>query len=398
MAGGRQGTQAVVVDTKLNLPTQRAGVVMRDDLIKRMLDAEVPVVSVSAPAGFGKTTLLVQYAEATGRPVAWISLDAADNDAALFMLEIGTALERISPIDTQSRRHLAALTDNVSTAVAVLVRLLAAHPGLVLMFDDAHLVDNRVTLELIATLSERLPHGCQLVVGSRTSIPVPLPRLRARGLVLELGQRELALDRHEAGALLEGAGSGLPSDSFEALYSRVEGWAAGMYLAALCLRGVDDPNRAVRDFAGNHRDIVDYLSSEVLAGLPDDRLSFLLHTSVLDRFTASMCDAVLERHDSAQVIEDLEKINLFVIPLDNRREWYRYHHLFSDMLRAGLARRDPASERAIHRRATAWHEQHGTVPEAIEHAFAAGERARAAELVTSHARFNKFSFGILFKL
>ncbi|MBV9918119.1 MAG: hypothetical protein JO153_16580 [Solirubrobacterales bacterium] len=178
----------------------------------------------------------------------------------------------------------------------------------------------------------------------------------------------------------------LDAEVSNVLYDRVEGWAAGLYLAALSLHDTTDAGGAVRDFAGDDRDVVDYLSGEVLARQSDERVSFLLGTAVLGRFTAALCDAVLQRSDSARVIDDLERLNLFLVPLDRRREWYRYHHLFAEMLRAELARRQPGSECKLHRRAAAWHERHGTLPEAVEHAFAGGDRRRAAELVAQNAR------------
>lgn len=376
----------VVLETKLMPPVLRSGLVTRGELIGRVAEASAPVVVVSAPVGYGKTTLVVQCVAVTERPVAWVSLDAADNDPGLLVVEIGLALDRIAPVEPRVLRRLASAGHSTETMLSQLVTLFGAYADLVLVLDDLHLITAPPSLCLISSLSERLPAGCRLVVVSREAPPVPLARLRARGLVLELGQNELALDRSEASTLLEEADVELNGDACEALCERVEGWAAGVYLAALSLRGASDPNGAVRDFAGDHREVVDFLSSEVLARQPDELVSFLLRTSVLDRFTPPLCDAVLHRRGSAQLIDDLERFNLFLVPLDHRREWYRYHHLFSDMLRAELARRHPGSELAVHRRAAAWHELHGTLPEAIEHAFAGGERRRAAKLVAQNAR------------
>jgi LuxR family transcriptional regulator, maltose regulon positive regulatory protein len=376
----------LVVETKLARPVNRPGLVVRAELIGRMVESNAPLVLVTAPVGYGKTTLVVQYAAATERPVAWVSLDAADDDPGLLLREVAMALDRITPIEPRVLRRLAAAGLSQDAMLPELVALLGAYPDLVLIFDDVHLVRSPPSLALLASLSEHLPRGRRLILISREAPPVPVARLRARGLVVELGRDELALGRCEAVALLEEAAVQLDPDVSDVLYEKMEGWAAGLYLAALSLDDATNANGTVRDFAGDDRDVVDYLSGEVLARHPDDRVSFLLRTSLLDRFTAPLCDAVLQRSDSAEVIDDLERLNLFVVPLDRRREWYRYHHLFSEMLRAELARRQPGSESLVHRRAAAWHERRGTLPEAIEHAFAGGDRRRAAELVSQNAR------------
>lgn len=353
----------------------------------RLLDGSAPVVSVCAPVGYGKTTLLTQYATASGRPVAWISLDAADDDPALLLLEIATALDPIVPIDGRVFRLLTAAGLDAPTTVApILLNAIAAGPDVALLVDDLQLVSEPASLGVLSFISEHLPVGSRLVVASREALPLPLGRLRARGLVLELGPGDLALDRSEAKALLDEAGSHLEQDAFEALFERMEGWAAGFYLAALSLREATDRNSTAREFAGDDRDVVDYFASEVFDRQPSERLSFLLRTSILDRFTAPLCDAVLRRHDSAQIIDELERSNFFLVPLDHRRDWYRYHHLFSSLLRAELARREPRLEWTLRRRASVWHEQQGTIAEAVEHALAAGDWRRAAELYATHAR------------
>jgi LuxR family transcriptional regulator, maltose regulon positive regulatory protein len=376
----------LIVETKLARPVNRPGLVVRSELIERILESSAPVVLVAAPVGYGKTTLVVQYTAATERPVAWVSLDPADDDPGLLLSEIAMALDRIAPVEPRVLRRLAAAGLSLDAMLPELVGLLGEYADLALVLDDVHLVRSPASVALLSSLSQHVPRGRRLILISREAPPVPRARLRARGLLLELGQDELALGRGEATALLGEASVELDTEASDALYDRVEGWAAGLYLAALSLHDETDASGAVRDFAGDDRDVVDYLSGEVLARQPDERVAFLLSTSLLDRFTAPLCDAVLQRSDSARMIDDLERLNLFVVPLDRRREWYRYHHLFSEMLRGELARRQPGSECLVHRRAAAWHEQSGTLPEAIEHAFAGGDRRRAAELVSQNAR------------
>ncbi len=385
MSGVVAAERPLVVETKLARPVNRPGLVVRAELIGRMVESSAPLVAVSAPVGYGKTTLVVQYAAATARPVAWVSLDAADDDPGLLLVEVAMALDRIAAVEPRVLRRLAAAGQSPE-AMPELVTLLGAYADLVLVLDDVHLVRSPASVALISSLSEHLPSGCRLILISREAPPVALARLRARGLVVELGREELALVRSEANALLDEAFVELGADVSGVLFDRVEGWPAGLYLAALSLHDKTDTSGAVREFVGSDRDVVDYLSEEVLARQPAERLSFLLGTSILDRFTAPLCDEVLQRSDSARVINDLERLNLFVVPLDRRREWYRYHHLFAEMLRAELARRRPGFESLVHRRAAAWHERHGTLPEAIEHAFAGGDRRRAAELVSHNAR------------
>ena len=369
----------------------RPDLVERVSLIKSIVDSPLPVVMLCAPAGYGKTTLLAQTAAAIGKRVAWLSLDATDNDPVLLLSEIATALRPIVPIDPLVFQNL--LAPEPAIRAQVLPRVLndLAHaPALVLFLDDVHAVCAREGVEALSMLCEYLPVGTRLVLSAREAPPLPLPRLRAHGLLLEIGPADLALTQDEAHTLLDTLHVDLEPDAFDELYERTEGWAAGVYLAAVTARATSNPSRTVREFGGDDRSIFEYLSSELLARQSVDRLQFLLRTSVLDRFSASLCDAVLGRDDSASIIHELEHSTGFLIALDSHREWYRYHNLFADVLQSTLATVEPALAPTLHDRASRWHEQHGTPIDAIEHAIASANRRRAAELLANniHALFN----------
>ena len=239
-----------------------------------------------------------------------------------------------------------------------------------LALDALHLLEGSRSLGIVSVLCEHAPPGAKLLVASRDTSALPLGNLRVSGRLLELGWRDLALNRSEAEGLMRAAGASLADEHLDAVLERTEGWPAALYLVALALRDAGEgPGSAVR-VAGDDRDLVDYLSAELLTRLPPGRLSFLLRTSVLDRISAPLCDAILGRQDSAQEIAGLVQSNLFVQPLDRTREWYRYHHLFRETLRAQLAQRDARSARSLHRRASRWHERKGTPEEAMQHALA----------------------------
>jgi LuxR family maltose regulon positive regulatory protein len=366
-------------------------VVERIDLVSCIVGSPLPVVMVSAPAGYGKTTLLAQSAAALGSRVAWVSIDATDNDPVLLLTEIATALSAIVPIDPLVFQNL--IAPEPALRAQVLPRLLndLAHaPALVLILDDVHAVHAREGVEALSMLCEYLPVGTRLVLSAREAPPLPLARLRAHGLLLEIGPAALALTANEAHTLLNLLHVDLEPDAFDVLYERTEGWAAGLYLAAVTARTTANPGRTVREFSGDDRSIFEYLSSELLARQPKDLLHFLLRTSVLDRFSASLCDAVLGRDDSASILAELEHSTGFLIALDSRRDWYRYHNLFADVLQSTLARMEPGLAPTLHDRASRWHERHGAAADAIEHAIASADRRRAAKLLASniHALFN----------
>ena len=379
----RSGPGAVV-ETKLHRPESRPGLVERNGLLGSLLATEAPVIVIGAPAGYGKTTLLAQYAAATDRPVAWLSLDAADGDRVVLAAGLATAIERVAPVDDRVFASLRSPAPAIERVVVPgLLNSLHAVGDVALVLDDLQLVEDAASLALVAFLCEHLPPGARLLVASRDTSALPLGTLRVRGRLLEVGWRDLALDRPEVEGLLRAVGAPHDPPDLDAVIERTEGWPAAVYLAGLTLR--DGPGSAMGG-AGDDHDLVDDLAGELLTRLPPERLSFLLRTSILDRLSAPLCDAVLDRRDSAQLIADLEHTNLFVQPLDRRREWYRYHHLFRDVLRAELARRDSRSLPALHGEASRWHEREGTPEEAMQHALAAKEMDRAAELTVHSAR------------
>ena len=372
---------APVVETKLSPPAARPGLIDRDGLVARLREPR-PVSVISAPAGYGKTMLLAQYVAAVQRPVAWVSLDAADVDPVVLLTEIATALDRIAPIDPLVFRNL--LTPHPAVEAEVLPRLLnslARAEESVLILDDLHRAGTGPSQEVVAFLCEYLPASARLILAAREAPALPLGRLRAHRSLLEFGPSDLALTRAEAHLLLEQAQVTLDAEAFDLLYERTEGWAAGLYLGALAARGTSNPSRAIRQFGGDDHAVFDYLAGELLTRLPARSLSFLLRTSVLGRFSASLCDAVLERGDSHAMLAELERTNRFLVPLDRRREWYRYHHLFGEVLRTSLAQFEPQLVPDLHDRASRWHQLNGTPAEAIEHALASRDRRRAAELV-----------------
>jgi LuxR family transcriptional regulator, maltose regulon positive regulatory protein len=345
---------------------------------------------VCTPAGFGKTTLLGDWVRRSRRPAVWLSLDASDNDPARFWRYVAAALDRVRP---GLREHVAGLLDGPERppleAVATVVINELMRPSrdgeVVLVLDDYHLIEAPTVHDSVVFLLERLPPGLRLVLASRADPPLPLARLRARGQLAELRAADLRFTLAETAAFLrEAVGLDLPTALVAALQERAEGWAAGIQLAALSLRGHSDPAGFVATFTGSHRYVLDYLTEEVLAGQPEQLVGFLLETSVLGRLCGSLCDAVTGRDDSQAVLEALERDNLFVVPLDEVRRWWRYHHLFAELLGARLSGMRPARVPELHRAASAWHEEHGFADEAVRHAIAAGDVDGAARLVERH--------------
>jgi LuxR family maltose regulon positive regulatory protein len=384
--------EAVVVETKLTWPRVRAEHVPRTNLLAA-LDAAgaCRLTLVAAPPGFGKTTLLAQWAAQTGAAVGWLSLDADDNDPARFVAHLVAALGQARP--GIGERALAALRgpggDLGEVVLPLLLNDLARlDTDTVLVLDDYHLVSSATVHEALAQLIARVPDSLRLVVATREDPPFPLGRLRAAGQLAEVRADQLRFSEAETSAFLVGAlGLDLSASDVDQLQARTEGWPAALYLAALSLRGRTDKAALVERFAGDDRYIVDYLTTEVLARQPAELRTFLLRTSVLDRFCGRLCDAVAERSGSAALLEDLEHANLLLVPLDTRREWYRYHHLFGDLLRHELQATDPGRVPELHRRASTWCRDAGLVVEAADHAIAAGDVEAAAELVGAHYGF-----------
>jgi LuxR family maltose regulon positive regulatory protein len=375
-----------LLESKLHVPRRRRAVVPRDRLDRRLDGADAAaVVVVSAPAGFGKTTLLAEWLSAGDgdRPTAWVSLDRRDGDPAVFWSYVLAALERARPGAGAGGQAALASSAPLEAVVTALVNDLAALDGdVALVLDDYHLVESLDVHESMRFLLEHLPARLRLVVASRADPPWPLAGLRARGELLEVRAADLRFTAGEAAAYLNDAmGLDLSEHQVAALEGRTEGWIAALQLAALSLRDRDDPAAFLEEFAGDDRFVVDYLVDEVLDRQPDDVRDFLLDTSILSRLSGPLCAAVTGRDDARRTLDALDRDNLFLVPLDDRRRWFRYHHLFADVLRSRLVDERPELVDDLHRRAAAWFEAEGDRPEAIRHALAAGEVAKAAELI-----------------
>ena len=381
----------VLLATKLHMPRPQPGFVPRPRLAAALDEGLArQLVLVCAPAGSGKTVLLADWAGRDGRLVAWLSLDAADNDPARFWRHVVAALDRARPGIAERAGSLLGppVPPSFEGLVTALVNELAAQPGedeVLLVVDDYHLIEAQPVHASLEFLVEHLPPGLDLVVASRADPPLPLPRLRAGGRLAELRAADLRFTAEEAAALLrEATGGELPGEAVAALAARTEGWAAGLQLAALSLRGQADPAGFVAAFSGSHRYVLDYLTEEVLERQGDQLRGFLLETSVLDRLSGALCDAVTGRTDGQAMLEQVERAGLFLVPLDEVRGWWRYHHLFADLLQGRLQAERPSRVPVLHRNAAAWCEERGLADDAVRHALAAGEPVWAARLMERH--------------
>jgi LuxR family transcriptional regulator, maltose regulon positive regulatory protein len=377
-----------LLETKLHIPRWRRSLVARPRLSERLSrGAESALTLVSAPAGFGKTTLLAEWlavAAADERSVAWLSLDQRDNDPALFWTYLVAALNTGVPgVGSGSLPVLQPpQPPNEAGLVALLNDLDAISDDVVLVLDDYHVIDARDVQDGMAFLLEHLPPQIHLVIASRTDPPLPLARLRGRGELAEIRAADLRFTPGEAAAYLnEVMGLVLTAADVAALEGRTEGWIAALQLAALSMQGREDVTAFIDGFAGDDRYIVDFLAEEVLQRQPEHVQHFLLQTSILDRLSGPLCDAVTGQDGGKAKLAALERGNLFLVPLDDRRQWYRYHQLFADVLHARLRDEQPDDVPDLHRRASGWHEQNGEPSEAIRHALAAGDFGRAADLI-----------------
>jgi len=378
----------VLLATKLHVPRPRPGFVPRPRLAGALDEGLVRrLILVCAPAGSGKTTLLAGWAASGNRPVAWLSLDAADNDPVRLWRHVVAALDRARPGIAERVGPLLGppAPPSFEGLVTALINELAAQRGdgeVLLVLDDYHLIDAQPVHVSLGFVLEHLPPGLHLVLASRSDPPLPLARLRAGGQLAELRAADLRFTAEEAAALLrESAGADLPAAAVAALAARTEGWVAGLQLAALSLRGQADPAGFVAAFSGSHRYVLDYLAEEVLDRQHEELRTFLLETSLLERLSGGLCDAVTGRDGSQAMLERVEQAGLFLMPLDEVRGWWRYHHLFADLLRARLQQQRPGRVADLHRAAAAWSEEHGLADDAVRHALAAGDTAWAARLV-----------------
>jgi len=403
-----------LLTTKLYIPPLRPALVLRPRLVERLnagLNAACKLILVSAPAGFGKTTLLsewiysVETAEQTIPTLfAWLSLDKGDNDPTRFWAYVVAALREVRPnigeaalTILQAPQPTTASTSHgqaewIETILTDLINELAeAGPvPLVLVLDDLHLIENSQIHDELVFVLEHLPSHNHLVVSSRADPPWPLARWRTRCQITELRSADLRFTPAEAAAFLSSLELDLTLADVAALEERTEGWVAGLQMAAISMQARKQTHKAadltgfIQAFKGSHHFVLDYLIEEVLNQQPPDVHQFLLQTSILERMSAPLCDAVTERTDSQAMLTRLERANLFLIPLDDQRRWYRYHHLFADLLRSRLEMRSDESPQ-VHRRASEWYERNGFVAEAVSHAFAGGDIERVARLAAANA-------------
>ena len=375
-----------ILATKLYIPPPQPRVVLRPHLIEHLNEGlQRKLTLISAPAGFGKTTLLGEWLAGHDRPAAWLSLDGGDNDPSRFLSYLVAALQTIaenigegvlgvlvSPQPPPAESVLTSLLNEIATIEV----------DFVLVLDDYHVIDTTPVDDALTFLIEHLPPRMHLVIATREDPHLPLARLRVRGQLTELRAADLRFAPEEAAEFLNQImGLNLSAENIAALETRTEGWIAGLQLAALSMRGREDVPGFIRAFAGDNRYIVDYLVEEVLQRQPERMRSFLLQTSILDRLNGSLCDAVTDQEEGSVLLETLERGNLFVVPLDDKRHWFRYHHLFADVLFAHLRAEQPDQVSTLHRRASEWYEHNGLPADAIRHALAAEDFERAADLV-----------------
>jgi len=374
-----------IVASKLGAPPLRPGIVDRPELLRTLTSAtHPPVVLVSAPAGYGKTTLLALWRDREKRAFAWVSLESSDNDPVALVAALVAALDPILNLDPLIKESLNAPQPALQDFVLpMLLDACSESEPFVLVLDDLHLVSERRCHTVIGYLAERLPAGCQLALGTRTDPPLPLGSWRAHARLAELRAAELALGHDEAAALFAAADVHLSDGQVRRLVARTEGWPAALYLAALSLHARSDAEDFVERFAGTTKHIAEFLSEDVLDRQQYDVVAFLLRTCVLEELTPSLCGALADGVDADAMLRELERSNLFVVPLDEDRNAYRYHHLFAQYLRAELARRDPELLPELHRRASHWYREHGLTGRAIAHARASGDVDVAGDLVAA---------------
>jgi LuxR family maltose regulon positive regulatory protein len=386
-----------LLTTKLYIPPAGADLVERPRLLERLTEGQGRKLTlISAPAGFGKTTLVTQWLGAAGRPSAWLSLDEGDNDPARFLAYLVAALRTMDaweePAGTFGQAALGALQSPqpppVEAILTVLINEMATRSTtFVLVLDDYHLIQAQRVHDAVAFLLDHMPPSMHLVLTTRADPPLPVARLRARRQLVELRQADLRFTAQEAaGFLNQAVGLGISAEDVAALESRTEGWIVGLQLAALSLQGRADAHAFIAAFSGSHQYVLEYLIEEVVRRQPEPVQRFLAQTSILDRLCAPLCDALTGDGAAESTLEHLRRHNLFVVPLDDERRWYRYHHLFADLL-GNLLRKQwsPQQVRELHLRACEWYDGNGWTDEAVSHAFAAGDTQRAAQLIERHS-------------
>ncbi len=387
-----------ILATKLFVPPPRPQVVRRPRLIERLNEGLAPgrrLTLISAPAGFGKTTLIsnLKYqtpalacgASVSNIKMAWVSLDEGDGDPARFLAYFIAALQTLAP--QIGERVLEALQSAQpppieALLIALLNEIAALADKFTLALDDYHVIDSPAVDQALGFLVEHLPPQMHLVIATREDPPLPLAQLRARGQLTELRAADLRFTPAETAEFLNQVmGLALSAEDIAALENCTEGWIAGLQLAALSMQGQHDAAGFIKSFTGSHHFVLDYLVEQVLQRQPGHVRSFLLQTSILDKASGPLCNAVTERKDGRRMLEALERGNLFVVPLDDKRQWYRYHHLFADVLQAHLVEEQPDQVPDLHRRASVWYERNGLPSDAIRHALAARDFERAGDLI-----------------
>jgi LuxR family transcriptional regulator, maltose regulon positive regulatory protein len=376
-----------VLPTKLQPPYRRPGIIDRARLVTRMRGIETPMVALIAPAGYGKSTALAAFVEADGRSTAWYSADERDRDPATLVRGLVAAIDRVHRLPSEVIAAAEAPGRSIWTVAVprLAAALIDASPTFTLVVDDLDRVDDPEGIAVVLALADQLHGATRVLSGGRTVGALPLARLAAEGRLAALGRDELACDITEAGDLLEAVGLRLPDEDVRRLTERTEGWATGIYLASLA----DDPRggRATGlSPTAPERLIEEYLRTEVLAPMAAADADLILRSSILDRVSGPLCDAVLERTGSAADLDRLERTNLLLIALDTDRQWFRYHHLLGDLLRRELERQHPEAVAELSRRAAAWHERHGFLEAALEYAMAANDEDRAARLTEAQAQ------------
>lgn len=375
-----------ILATKLYIPPVRTGVVPRVRLIERLNEVlRRKLALISAPAGFGKTTLVSEWVASLGKPVAWLSLDEVDSDPTRFMTYLIAALQTIAP-DIGKGALAAIQSPQLPPTETILISLLndivALSDSFILMLDDYHLIDSDPIDRALTFLLDHMPPQMHLVIATREDPSLPLPRYRVRGYLTELRATDLRFTLAEAADFLNRImGLNLSEGDIAVLDKRTEGWIAGLQLAALSMKDREDITGFIQAFTGSHRYVLDYLIEEVLQRQSEHVRGFLLRTAILDRLCAPLCNVVTEQEDGKDLLDILERSNLFLIPLDDQRQWYRYHHLFAEVLQVRLTDAKPDLVPVLHRRASEWYEHNGLTADAIHHVLAAKDFERAATLI-----------------
>jgi LuxR family maltose regulon positive regulatory protein len=381
----RDAPLGAIVAAKIVVPPLGSGLVSRTALVNRLrAETFCPVVTVTAPAGYGKTTLLAQWAARDPRPFAWVSIDERDNDPFVLLRHVAAALDAIEPLSPHVLEAVAAPRGSMWTHVLPrLAGSLETAEPLVLVLDEAHLLRSTESLDAVGVLSAHVGAGSILALSGRVAQKLPIPALRAAGRLLEVGVEQLALTAREGQQLLRSSGTNLSFDETRALVRECEGWPAALSLTALSLR--ETRADGSDGFAARDASLLRYFQSEYLARLGPDALRFLRRTSILEEMCGGVCDAVLAQEGSARMLESIAHSNLFVVPLDRERVWYRYHRLFRDVLRRELTASDPDAVPVLHRRAADWYQARDDPESALDHAAAAGDVGRVAHIFTTVA-------------